>query len=203
MTDGPKEGQLCAKGHPLLPDNFWVDRDVRRGEARVRYRCLKCRRAYQKKQYARAQEERNRSRAREQRAIKDALAHAKRDTRGRSTGREASVEAGIGAYAALTKADQDRGKALPPGVIKQRVDDLIRLTDAALTAEKIALAGPKDLVVMLGVLIDKRQVLRGEATQRVDVNVRVQLDQVGSLLVEELKRRKLPVVDVEAEEINE
>ena len=189
----PSDRLKCRKGHVLTPGNV-----VRDG---VKQRCRTCRQRSQAAARKRASQKAALARKAREGSLRQAMRNAKKDGRERSRGRTVSVEASVEAYGDLMEARKvERGKPLGKAALKQRIDDLIRDTMAALTPEKISLATAKDLATMAGILIDKRQVMANEPTAIVRHDVRVKLDALGPLLLEEMRRRGLPVIDLEVQE---
>ena len=69
-------------------------------------------------------------------------------------------------------------------------------------------AGARELSIALGVMIDKRQILKGEPTQRVSHEVKANLGQIGEAIYKELARRGIampqpkPMIEVEPQEVS-
>lgn len=74
-----------------------------------------------------------------------------------------------------------------------------------MTPEKMAAANVRDLAVMFGVLMEKRQLLRGEPTQILSVDDRRQMTTLMPFMLKEAQRRGMmpDVVTVEANEIDD
>jgi hypothetical protein len=63
----------------------------------------------------------------------------------------------------------------------------------AITPEKLAASSARDLAVVMGVATDKWQLLRGQPTQRTEINDRREMNEVMKLILEEAKRRKIEI----------
>ena len=57
----------------------------------------------------------------------------------------------------------------------------------------LAGASAKDLAIVTGILLDKRQVLKGEPTQRISIEERGKLEDLIPMLISEAKRRGMAI----------
>lgn len=85
---------------------------------------------------------------------------------------------------------------------KVKVGDLVELIeDRALRAlshmdeDKLAASSARDLAVTMGILLEKRQLLRGEPTMIIGMEERMKLNEVVPELIKELSRRGMDVGD--------
>ena len=74
-------------------------------------------------------------------------------------------------------------------LIEERVQWTLEVMDPELFARMAAGDKGKDLSIMLGVLMDKRQLLRGEPTHIIGIEERGKLNEVAGLFLNEMKRR--------------
>ena len=82
--------------------------------------------------------------------------------------------------------------------IDERIGHALNYLDDYVMAD----AGFRDLAMGVGILIEKRQLLRGEPTQIISVDERASLNKLLPMLVEEARRRGI-TIDVRAERVVE
>lgn len=90
-------------------------------------------------------------------------------------------------------------RATSDSLIKQIEEKLPMLLDG-IDQKKVDAATLRDIAVAVGVLTEKRQLLKGEPTQIMTFEERLNMDKLGPALLKELERRDL-VVDVSYREI--
>lgn len=87
---------------------------------------------------------------------------------------------------------------LPPGPFRldkhlERLDHLIERVLGAITDDKLDKAHARDLAIVYGVLIDKKQLLEGKPTQILSIEERRDLKDLLPLLLLEAERRQITV----------
>jgi len=111
-------------------------------------------------------------------------------------------EVGIAEVTARRLAKELEGelKPLKREIEEIRLDDLTKrfgtlARDAvdAITPEKLVKANARDLAIISGVAVDKWQLLRGQPTQRTELNDRRQMNELLEMLFKEAKRRGIEI----------
>ena len=97
-------------------------------------------------------------------------------------------------FAAMS--DVAEAEILPPSPFRldqhlQRLDQLIERVLGAITDEKLDKAHARDLAIVYGVLIDKKQLLEGKPTQILSIEERRDLSELLPLLLKEAERRQI------------
>lgn len=81
------------------------------------------------------------------------------------------------------------------GELVDLVEDRAKRLLLHLSDEKMAASNARDLAVSFGIMVDKRQLLRGEPTMIIGMEERMKLNEVVPELIKELKRRGMEVGD--------
>ena len=100
--------------------------------------------------------------------------------------------------AALAGGEIDTPAKLDTALFQSLVEERLFWAMKLLTPDVIAAAGPRDLTQMISALVEKRNLLRGEPTAIVRNENRGSLEQVGQLLVQEMRRRGLSIEGLQA-----
>ena len=100
-------------------------------------------------------------------------------------------------------------RELKPQELLAIIEDRIMAALEFINDEAFLQAKPKDRAIMLAILLDKRQLLRGEPTQVLAIEDRTKLSSLAGLLLQEAKRRGFsvdatgPIIDVTPETVEQ
>lgn len=75
----------------------------------------------------------------------------------------------------------------------EHIDDILARVTHSFTDEQILKVAPKDRAIMMGILIDKRQLLRGQPTSIMTVEDRRGMAELAQAMMAELERRTINV----------
>ena len=167
---------VCPHGHELTPENTIIEPRAT-GDLR---RCREC------------QNERIRkSAAKKKRAAEVAAAEAVAREAGEAGPTEVALvdrgrsRVGVGEVA--------KARPLKSGEIVAMTEDVIYRAWAALDDDKLKNSTAAQIATVLGIAIDKRQILKGEATVIFGTERRKQVEEMLPALLEEARRRGIQV----------
>ena len=86
-------------------------------------------------------------------------------------------------------------KAVKTSQFTDLIEDRAHTALEKMTPEKMEKSSPKDLAIITGILLEKRAMLRGEPTHIISVTERAQLNELGPMLIQEMERRGLSVLN--------
>ena len=92
----------------------------------------------------------------------------------------------------LEPIDPKKGgrKATNPEII-EKIEDIVLRTADSIDDQDIRVASLRDRATVIGILVDKRQILKGEPNSIVSFQQRRKLNELMPALIEEAARRKL------------
>ena len=96
----------------------------------------------------------------------------------------------------------DEVKKVTTQSILSQIDEALPLALSRMSDEDLVKkASYRDLATGMGIMIDKRQLLRGEPTQILSLEKRQQMDALAPAIVAEIERRGLKTIDADYTEV--